>query len=216
MKTQYILFDLDNTLYNAETIFAEIRTLIKVWLSEALSITPDEAYTLSLHYYHTYGSTLNGIRREHPNLDSDAYLAHIHKVPVETYLQPNPVLAAMLARLPLPKVIFTNSVCEWSERVLGRLEVREHFERIIDIRAVHYQGKPNPLAFQHVLDILEVPGNACIFVDDHPLNIQAGLDAGMQAILVSDNGASVDAGAAPVVKDVLAAEPILLKMLDVA
>ncbi len=181
---------------------------IQRWLADALKIAPDAAAALSARYSRDYGSTLGGILRHHPELDPEDYLAAIHVVPVEDCLVPDPALAALCARLSYPKVIFTNSIREWSERVLGCLGVREHFERIIDIRASDYHGKPQPLAYQRALEILNVPASACILLDDSPKNVRGATAFGMHAILIGEHVDAAD-GIQHTAKDIFAAEAVL-------
>ncbi len=214
---QYLLFDLDNTLYYDTTgLLAQVRERIREWLVAALDIAPERAYALGGEYYQTYGSTLTGIMQHYPHLDPESYLAYIHDVPVKVYLTPNPALAEMLERLPWSKVVFTNSICEWSERVLGQLGIREHFERIIDIRAAQYRGKPQPDAYSHTLDVLAVPGSACVLIDDYGENLQKGSQFGMHTILVSSSARANtwETGVDYVVRDVLDVENILYTLSD--
>jgi putative hydrolase of the HAD superfamily len=206
---KYLLFDLDNTLYSYTSgLLSQLREQIRRWLADALAIAPDDAAALSARYSKDYGSTLGGIRHHHPELDPEAYLAAIHVVPVENTLTPDPALAAMCARLPYPKVIFTNSIREWSERVLGCLGIREHFEHIIDIRASDYRGKPQPLAYERVTEILNVPASACVLLDDSPKNVHGAIAFGMRAILIGEHENKAD-GIRHTARDILAAEAVL-------
>ncbi|MDJ0627145.1 MAG: HAD-IA family hydrolase [Rhodobacter sp.] len=52
--------------------------------------------------------------------------------------------------------------------------------------------KPDPRAYAQVLDALNLPPHACVFVDDQPRNITGAADAGLQTILfdVARPGAS--------------------------
>lgn len=184
-KIQHILFDLDDTLYaGASQLFEEVRCNIQQWIHQRLEISLEAASDLSHEYYTAYGTTMNGLLRHHPHVDIDDYLAAVHRVDVTQYLSPHPELAAMLHRLEAPKAVFTNGVTEWAERILAQLDVRPHFERIIDVRAVGYHGKPYPAAYERALEILGTTGEACIFIEDQPRNLQAAADFGMRTVLV--------------------------------
>ncbi|MBN1487635.1 MAG: pyrimidine 5'-nucleotidase [Anaerolineae bacterium] len=212
-EIQYLLFDLDGTLYNGgQDMLVDLRSRIAHWLSQALGIPEFEASALGEKYYSSYGSTLTGLLKHHPELDPEDYLIYIHQVPIETYLIPNPALGLMLEQFSKPKVIFTNSIREWSERVLNSLGIRRHFERIIDIRNLNYLSKPIPSTFQQVLSILDVPGSACVLIDDQPRNLQRASDLGMRTILVHD-ALKTAAGIEFAARNILDVGPVLKSLL---
>ncbi len=212
---EYILFDLDDTLYaGASPLFEEVRRNIQHWLHRRLDISLEAASDLSHEYYTAYGTTMNGLLRHHPHVDIDDYLAAVHRVDVAQYLSPHPELAAMLRRLEARKAIFTNGITEWAERILAQLDVRPHFEHIIDVRAVGYQGKPYPAAYEKALNILGTTGDACIFIEDQPRNLQAAADFGMRTILVRRDATPEEKeGVEFAVDHILETEPILQRLL---
>jgi len=211
---RYLLFDLDDTLYTgASGLFAEVGRRIEVWMAQALDIPPAEAQTLRQRYFHEYGTTMAGLLRHHPEVDIDDYLEYVHEIRVERYLAPNPALGAMLGRLPARKAVFTNAIASWAERILECLAVREHFTAIVDVRAVDYLGKPKPEAYARALALLDVPGTACVLLDDQARNLQVGADLGMRTVLVrvgQEPGAGVDFA----VDTILDAEPVLQRLLE--
>ena len=193
MTIQYILFDLDETLYTDTTgLFTEVGVRIEAWLVQMLHLSPEEARALRRKYYLAYGTTMMGLLRHHPELDVDDYLDAAHDVDVAAYLAPNPALDDLLNALPVPKAIFTNGIADWADRVLTQLGVREHFGPIIDVRATHYRGKPWPEAYQQALAIMACPGSACVFVDDQPRNLKPAADFGMRTVLVAPDGEPED------------------------
>ncbi len=210
---QYLLFDLDDTLYsNASKMFDVVGQRIEAWTSQTLGITLEEARALRREYFRAYGTTLVGLRRHHPEADIDDYLDYVHAIDVTRYLDPAPELDAMLTRLPAPKVIFTNGIVDWAERVTERLGVRQHFERIIDVRAIGYRSKPDAYAYQYVLSSLGVPGSACAMLDDQPGHLRAAATTGMRTVLVRPGG-QAENGIEFAVNTVLEAEAILQKLL---
>ncbi len=210
---QYLLFDLDNTLYtDSSGLFLEVGRRIEEWTASALSLELDEAKALRRVYYTKYGTTMAGLLREHPEVDIDAYLDYVHEVDVSRYLAPNPELAAMLDSLPAPKAVFTNSIAGWAERVTRQLGIRDRFEEIFDVRAVGYRSKPDAYAFEWVLKTLDLPGPACVMLDDQVSYLSGAVKAGMRTILVRDGGAATD-GIEYAVDDILAAEPVLQELL---
>jgi len=207
--SHYLLFDLDDTLYSPNVgLFSHIAERINNWLVRALDITPEAAAALRHEYFMAYGTTLNGLVRHHPEVDIEDYLDDVHRVEVAKYLAPNPALAALLTRLPGPRVIFTNATADWAERVLQALGIRAHFARIVDIRALNYQSKPAPVAYARVLTLLAATGPDCLLFDDQPRNLRAGAAVGMRTVLVHPGG-QPEAGIDFAVPDILAIEPVV-------
>ncbi|MGC9398178.1 MAG: pyrimidine 5'-nucleotidase [Anaerolineae bacterium] len=210
---QYLLFDLDETLYtDTSGLFEEVHKRIVRWLSEALDVSPEEAGALRERYYRAYGTTMGGLLRHHPQVDIEAYLEAVHRIEVPRYLSPNPALDAMLSRLPARKAIFTNAITGWAERVLSQLGVRHHFETIIDVRAVGYQSKPRPAAYARALARLGVRGETCVLLDDKKANLEGAAAFGMTTIWVSREAVAGN-GVDYVVPTVLEAEPLLHHLL---
>ncbi len=182
---RHLLFDLDETLYtDTSGLFLEVGDRIEGWTAQALGISHEEARRLRRLYYERYGTTMAGLLHDHPELDIDDYLDYVHAVDVSQYLKPSPELAAMLAELPAPKSIFTNSISDWAERITRQLGIRDHFEHIFDVRSVDYRCKPNRYAFANVLKQLQLPGQACVMIDDQPAYLIGASQIGMRTILV--------------------------------
>jgi putative hydrolase of the HAD superfamily len=213
-QLQYLLFDLDGTLYTDETgLFAEVGKRIEHWVAEQLGLTPCAAKHLRREYYLQYGTTMAGLLRDHPELDIDAYLDFVHDVDVTKYLEPDPQLDLMLSNLPVAKAIFTNSIASWADRIAVQLGIREHFQYIFDVRSVDYHCKPHPHAFKSVLQRLGVEGRACVLLDDQPSYLSGAVEVGMRTILVSP-GSYAGGNADAIVSHVLAAEPIINAWLN--
>ena len=205
----YILFDLDETLYTNDTgLFKELGTRLVYWVSQQLHISLDESATLRREYFQAYGTMMRGLLLHHPEVSVDAYLEYVHDIDVSRYIAPNPALDAMLSRLAAPKAVFTNSVADWAERILRQLGIRGHFTHIIDVRAVDYQSKPHPHAFERALAILGTPASACIMLDDQVSYLRGAAAAGMRTVLVHPGAEAVD-GIDYVVGSILEAEPVL-------
>ncbi len=181
---RYALFDLDNTLYPADAgVWGAISERINLFMTERLRLPPAEAVVRRRSYLHAFGTTLNGLRQDF-GVDAMEYLAFVHDLPLDRYLHPAPALDAMLARLPLVKVIFTNADERHAGRVLDCLGIRRHFARIIDIVALDFVNKPEPAAYRGALQLLGANAAECVFVDDMPSNLLPAHDLGMCTVLV--------------------------------
>jgi putative hydrolase of the HAD superfamily len=191
-RFQYILFDLDETLYPRQAgLMQAISERILLYLTQKLAIPLDDAVETKRYLYQRYGTSLRGLMVEY-RIEPLEYLNFVHAVNPAGFFGPSPPLAAMLAEIPLRKVIFTNADTPHAERVLQTLQVRLHFEQIIDIQALEYINKPDPLAYRKVLDFLGVSGENCIMVEDTARNLIPAKDVGMTTILV-DGGAKTAA-----------------------
>ena len=190
---QYILFDLDETLYPSRSgLMAEIGELMSQFMEEQLDMPPSEVPALREHYYLTYGTTMRGLQIHH-GIDPEDYLAYVHDLPLEDYIGPNDELDRVLAEIETEKTIFTNASAEHARRVLAILGIKRHFDCIIDVRAMGYMSKPDPEAYQRALEILGVSGDECLIVDDRARNLTPAKELGMITVLVgSEKTADVD------------------------
>jgi len=209
----YIFFDLDQTLYTDDTgLFVEVGARIEYWAARHLALSLDEVRVLRREYFLAYGTMMRGLLLHHPEVSVDDYLDYVHDIDVSRYIAPNPALDAMLARLDVAKAVFTNSIADWAERILACLGVRRHFMHVIDVRAVDYQSKPHPHAFERALEIVAQPAPACVMVDDQEHYLRGASAAGMRTVLVQPGVQAVD-GIDYAVDTLLDAEPILQQWL---
>ena len=61
------------------------------------------------------------------------------------------------------------------------LKCLDHFDVISDATYTKIL-KPDPRAYQHCLDSLQLHADQCVFIDDQLRNVKGGLDVGMRAI----------------------------------
>jgi putative hydrolase of the HAD superfamily len=88
MSYTTLFFDLDDTLYSPKNgLWLAIRERMGEYMAERLGLPRDEIPAIRHLYYTTYGTTLRGLQR-HYQVDSDDYLAYVHDLPLERYLQP--------------------------------------------------------------------------------------------------------------------------------
>jgi putative hydrolase of the HAD superfamily len=182
----FILFDLDNTLYTPDhKLFTLIDQRINRYMIEVVGIPCEEVDDLRRSYWQRYGVTMRGLMRHH-GIDPEDYLAYVHDVDVAGRLRPDPELRRALETLPLRRVIFTNSSLDHSERVLKALGLRDTFEEIFDIRVADYLPKPYPEPYRAVLSRIGAAADRCIMVEDSAENLRTAKELGMGTILVGD------------------------------
>lgn len=181
-QIKHWLFDLDDTLYPASCgLFKQVSIRITTCIGETLGLSTDDARALQHEYWRRYGTSLRGLILHH-GVDPEPFLAYVHDVPVETYLCADVELRAMLQRLEGRRHVFTNSPSEYAARVLQALDVADLFDNVFDIRHAQLRPKPDPHAYERVLDTLGDTAERCLFVDDAPHNLEAARERGMVTV----------------------------------
>jgi len=181
---KFIIFDLDDTLYpHTSGLRQALGHRIQLWLQQQFDLTWEEANALRRDYFLRYGTTLGGLIAAH-SVDAHAYLAFVHAVRVEEYLDPHPALVAVLDGIPLRKAVYTNAPVEYAGRVLRALGVADCFEQVIGIEDVGLCSKPNLGAYEQVLARLGVRGDECVMVEDSVRNLGPAKALGMATVLV--------------------------------
>ena len=84
----------------------------------------------------------------------------------------------------------TNNVREWESLWRPKLPIDELFEVVVDSAFVGTR-KPEPEIYAITLERLELPAEACAFVDDVEVNVQAAREAGMHGIVFRDTGQAI-------------------------
>ncbi|MTI43891.1 putative hydrolase of the HAD superfamily [Roseibium hamelinense] len=181
------IFDLDNTLYPAETdLFSQINDQISKYVSKLLNLDRKTATEQQKAYYREYGTTLRGLMVEH-EIDPDDFLAFAHDIDYSN-VRPNPDLGVQIARLPGKKYIFTNGDRPHAERTAAALGITEHFEDIFDIVAAGLLPKPNKETYDLFIEKTGVsPVRAAMFEDLHH-NLEVPHRLGMRTALIVPSG----------------------------
>lgn len=180
-----IFFDLDDTLYPPATgLWEEIGERINRYMRERLGFPPENVVEIRERYFREYGTTLRGLQIHHA-VDMDDYLAFVHDVPLERYLQPDAALRQLLAGIPARKWIFTNADTNHANRVLQQRGLQGIFDGIIDIHVIAPYCKPMPEAFQAALKAAGDPDpRVCLLIDDQPRVTRAARALGFHTALV--------------------------------
>ena len=193
--TRAILFDLDNTLYPASaSMEADIVRRMNQFAATLVGVSVDEAIALRKERMKHYGTTLEWLMAEHGFDDPDGYFEVIHPDGEEEVLIPDPELATFLDSIGLPKYIFTNGPIEHAHRVLRKLGIGKHFDRIFDVRFNNLKGKPAREAIERVLTAIGLPAADTLFVDDMPRYVQGYVDCGGKGVLIDHEGRHPDSG----------------------
>jgi putative hydrolase of the HAD superfamily len=136
-------------------------------------------------YWHTYGTTLSGLMKEH-SIDPDPFLHAVHQIDFSV-LEPAPGLGKAIANLSGRKIIYTNGTAPYAQDVLNALEIRPVFDAIYGVENAGYLPKTQPRAFESIFKKDGInPQNAAMFEDD-PRNLAAPKSFGMQTVLVAQS-----------------------------
>jgi putative hydrolase of the HAD superfamily len=190
---QYVLFDLDNTLYSVRYGLEEnVRRRIRAFLASYLGLSPEEAWRQRAERINDYGTTLEWLSVEKGFTRIEEYFARIHPEDEADALPPDPALRALLENIPQPKAILTNSPREHADRIINKLGFSGLFSHIFDIRGNGLKGKPNPRAYLHSYDLMGAAPREVLFVDDTPSYVDGCRAAGGKALLLDENDAWPD------------------------
>jgi putative hydrolase of the HAD superfamily len=178
------VFDLDNTLYPPQArLFDQIEVRMTQFVMDALGVDRARANHLRRHYWHTYGTTLAGLMREH-DVDPGPYLTHVHDISLD-HLEVDHDLAAHIRALPGRKIVYTNGCGPYAERVIAARGLSGLFDAVYGVEHAGFLPKPEAQAFQTVFDADGLdPRQAAMFEDD-PRNLAAPHAMGMRTVHVA-------------------------------
>ncbi|MFI4934175.1 MAG: pyrimidine 5'-nucleotidase [Caulobacterales bacterium] len=177
------LFDLDNTLYPLESgLGRDISARITDYVVGLTGLPRAEAEALQKHYLEEHGLTLRGLMLHHA-VDPDEYHQVFADLSLEV-LSHDAALAAALRRLPGRRLIFTNADEGHARRVMRRLGLCDLFEGVFHIGSADFAPKPDPRAFERLMEAHDVAPAATAFFEDRALNLQPAAQLGMTTVLV--------------------------------
>lgn len=180
------LFDLDNTLYPADSnLFRQIDQRMGAYISELLNVDRDEARRLQKQYYKSYGTTLSGLMRNH-HVDPEAYLEFVHDIDLSV-IEPAPKLNKILGELPGVKYVFTNGSMAHAENVMARLGIAERFSGVQDIKDNSYIPKPDLSAYTAIISRFGLSVESTIMLDDIPDNLLPAANLGISTVWVRND-----------------------------
>jgi putative hydrolase of the HAD superfamily len=183
---QYLLFDLDNTLYSPRYGLEDnVSRRIRQYLASYLGLPPEEAWRQRTASG-KYGTTLEWLVMEKNLTDPEDYFSAIHPRGEADTLTPDPALGTFLKSLGLPMAILTNSPREHAELILEKLELGNLFTHIFDIRLNGFKGKPHKEAFENALDTLGMRADQVLFIDDYPHYVEGYLALGGRGLLIDE------------------------------
>ena len=183
------LFDLDNTLYPAESGFmGEIVVRMTDFVEKVTGLPREEAFKLQKTYLAEHGLTLKGMMLNH-GVDPAEFHAIFHDMSLEALAHDAPLLAA-LERLPGRRLIFTNADEVHAERVLAHLGLAHLFDDVFHIGSAGYEPKPSPEAFARIGAAHGIDPTVTAFFEDAERNLAPAAHLGMTTVLVGAHAAA--------------------------
>lgn len=178
------LFDLDNTLHNADAgIFQIINRAMTAHLAQHFGLPLAEASALREDYWQRYGATLAGLQIHHPETDIHGFLVHSHPMAeILANLTPLAGTETVLGRLKGRKAVFSNGPSFYVAALVEALGTAPHFERLFGTDDVGLCYKPNRQAYLTVCRQLGTLPQNCIMVDDSAANLAAAKALGMRTV----------------------------------
>ncbi|XP_078155343.1 uncharacterized protein C24B11.05-like [Carex rostrata] len=197
-----ILFDLDDTLYPAETgISHATKKNIDEFLAIKCDISAERASSLRVELFRKYGSSLAGLIALGYDVHPDEYHSYVHgRLPYDR-IASDPHLEQLLDSIPQRKILFTNSDRQHVTRALARLGIQEAcFDQIICFETMNPHLfeetkdaistssevvlKPSAKAVELAVCIAGFDPQRMLFLDDSERNMAMGKAVGLKTALV--------------------------------
>jgi len=189
------LFDLDGTLYPAESGFLDaVVDRMTDFVEKVTGLPREAAFKLQKAYLAEHGLTLKGLMLHH-GVDPNAFHAIFHDLSLECLAHDADLLAA-LERLPGRRLIFTNADDRHAARVLDHLGLAHLFDDVFHIASAGYAPKPSVEAFRRMDAAHGIDPAATAFFEDSERNLAPAAELGMTTVLV---GPHAEASTAPFV-----------------
>ena len=177
------IFDLDNTLYSADSgIFQQVHELMGKFVSNHLNIGINEAKEIQKKYYKKHGTTLRGLMDNH-GVEPDYFLSEVHKLDY-SIVNANKELNVQLSKLNGKKIIYTNANMQHTLDVLERIELSNFFDEIFDIKMAKYVPTPEIAPYEQIIKKYNLNPNSCAMFDDIAKNLVPAKNVGFTSIWI--------------------------------
>ena len=177
------IFDLDNTLYSADSgIFQQVHRLMGEFISKKLNIDLKEAKKLQSKYYKKHGTTLRGMMDNH-GVDPDHFLEEVHKLDY-SIVGANLKLNHELKKLNGKKIIYTNANLKHAVAVLDKISLSNYFDEIFDIKMANYIPKPEIKPYEQMIDLYNIDPHSSAMFDDIAKNLVPAKKVGFTPVWI--------------------------------
>jgi HAD superfamily hydrolase (TIGR01509 family) len=182
-----VIFDCDGVLIDSEVIFG--RVLGECLIAANFPTTIAEAMLLGIGKNRLTLTAAVEARfgRLLPDGFFEAMRARVD-VAFERELQPMPGVEELLAVLPAPRCVASNSHLERVRHALSLTGLLPFFDPHIFSASQIARGKPAPDLFQFAARRLGAPPRECLVVEDSTTGVEAAIAAGMPVVGFSGGG----------------------------
>ncbi|HEY5346795.1 MAG TPA: pyrimidine 5'-nucleotidase [Rhizomicrobium sp.] len=175
------VFDLDNTLYAAESgVLTQIEARMGLFIADHFKIDKEAAHGIRQKLYREHGTTLSGLMALH-GVDPERFLDFVHDIKLDM-LAHDAELVSALTRLPGRRFVFTNSCYRHAGRILEKVGIAHLFDAVWDIRTIGFVPKPDPAAYARVIAQARIAPEEAAMFDDLPANLAAAHALGMTTV----------------------------------
>ena len=177
------IFDLDNTLYSADSgIFQQVHDLMSKFVSKHLNVEIKKAKEIQRKYYKQHGTTLRGMMDNH-GIDPEYFLKEVHKLDY-SIVDSNKKLNEELKKLKGRKIIYTNANLQHTLDVLDRIELSNFFDYIFDIKMANYIPKPDLQPYEQIIKDCNLNPSTSAMFDDIAKNLVPAKKVGFTSIWI--------------------------------
>ena len=177
------IFDLDNTLYSAESgIFQQVHELMGKFVSKQLKIDIKTAKEVQNKYFKKHGTTLRGLMDNH-GVNPDIFLKEVHDLDY-SIVEPNNKLNNELAKIKGRKIIFSNANKDHIDQILNRLNLTDMFDDIFDIKSANYIPKPEIKPYREIIEKYKIEPRKAIMFDDIAKNLVPAKNVGFTSVWI--------------------------------
>jgi len=183
---KYWIFDLDNTLYSAETkVFDQVEKRMTEYVSNKLNTNMNEAKKIQKNYFYKYNTTLNGLIKNH-QVDAKEFLEFVHNIDI-SFLKKDLELSEELKKLDGKKIIFTNGPKKHALNIIQKIGIDHHFDGIFDIIDSNFVPKPILEPYKKLVEKHKIDPNFSVFVEDIARNLKPAYEMGMKTVWIEND-----------------------------
>lgn len=186
LEKPYWVFDLDNTLYNADiSIFDQMNALMQAYILEHTDIDPEDAHMMRTKYFYEYGNSLTGLQKHH-GIDAHDFLEKMHDLDY-TDLPICPIITDGIQSLQVQKFVHTNGTLAHAYRVCDKMGITPHLEGIFGIDDSDLIPKPNAKPYHMMWKKYNINPAHMVFFEDMVHNLEYPKTCGATTVFINRN-----------------------------